>query len=535
MERTVSDLANDEIKPVNLKSTHQALLDDLINRRKKVEQGGGISRIETQHAKGKLTARERIEQLVDESSFQELGAYMLHRHIDFGLDQEHFSGDGLISGFAKIDGRTICLFAQDFTVMGGSFSEVAGRKVVKIMDLAMQAGVPVIGLNDGGGARIQEGVFSLEAFGEVFYRNSLASGVIPQISVMLGPCAGGAVYSPALTDFIIMTQGISNMFITGPEVIKAVTGEDVDVESLGGADTHTSVSGVAHFSTQSEEESFKLTRRLIGYLPSNNTEPPPAIVPTDDPWRMDAALDTFVPVDAQTPYDMRAILEKVFDLGSFLEVQGNFAQNCIVGFARLHGQSVGVVSQQPMVLAGVIDINASDKIARFVRFCDAFNFPIITFSDSPGFMPGTAQEHSGIIRHGAKILYAYSEATVPKLTVITRKGYGGAYIVMSSKHIHADLVYAWPTAEIAVMGAEGAVNILYRKKLKEANNAKEERAQLIQEYRDKFANPYNAAAGGHIDDVILPSETRPRLIAALELLRDKQATLPSKKHGCMPL
>ena len=517
------------------KEAHQLLIEELRSHRQKANQGGGQARIDTQHAKGKLTARERIHQLVDEGTFQELGAYMLHRHSDFGLDKEQYSGDGLIAGFGKVNGRTICLFAQDFTVLGGSFSEVAGRKVVKIMDMAMQAGVPVVGLNDGGGARIQEGVFSLEAFGEVFYRNSLASGVIPQISVMLGPCAGGAVYSPALTDFIIMTKGISNMFITGPEVIKAVTGEEVDVETLGGASTHASISGVAHFAVDNEAEAFQLTRDLLSYLPSNNTEPPPALPVEDDPWRMSEELNDIVPVNPQEPYDMKEIIRLIFDRDSFFEVQANFAQNAIVGFARLHGQAVGIVAQEPLVLAGVIDIDASDKIASFVRFCDAFNFPIITFSDSPGFMPGTTQEHGGIIRHGAKILYAFSEATVPKITVVTRKAYGGAYIVMSSKHIHADLVFAWPTAEIAVMGAEGAVNILYRRRLKESSNPDEEREKLIMEYRSKFANPYNAAAGGHIDDVIVPAETRPRLIAALELLRDKQTSLPAKKHGCMPL
>lgn len=511
------------------------LIQELKDLRQKLAQGGGKARIDAQHAKGKLTVRERIERLLDEGTFQEIDAFMLHRHTDFGLDQDRYPGDGIVAGFGKINGRTVCLFAQDFTILGGSLSEVGGKKIVKIMDLAMQAGVPVIGINDGGGARIQEGVYSLEAFGELFYLNTLASGVVPQISMILGPCAGGAVYSPALTDFIIMTRGISNMFITGPEVIKAVTGEQVDAESLGGAAAHAEVSGVAHFATESEDETFELTRSLLSYLPSNNTEPPPAIAPTDDPWRMDAELNTIVPVDPSQSYDMKEIIQRVFDRESFLEVHASFAQNAVVGFARLHGQAVGVVAQQPMILAGVIDIDASDKIARFVRFCDAFNLPLITLSDSPGFMPGVNQEHGGIIRHGAKILYAFSEATVPKLTVVTRKGYGGAYIVMSSKHIHADLVFAWPTAEIAVMGADGAVNILYRKRLKEASDPKGERARLLAEYREKFANPYNAAAGGHIDDVIIPAETRPRLIASLELLRDKQTSLPSKKHGSIPL
>ena len=515
--------------------SHQKLISDLKKKREEAALGGGADRIEAQHAKGKLTARERIDRLVDEGSFQEIDAFMLHRHSDFGMQKNRVPGDGMIAGFAKINGRRVCLYASDFTVLGGSFSEVAGQKVLKIMDMAMQAGVPVIGLSDGGGARIQEGVFSLWAFGELFYRNTLASGVIPQISVELGPCAGGAVYSPAITDFIIMVKGIGNMFITGPEVIKAVTGEAVDMETLGGAMTHATVSGVAHFATEDEDQAFDTVRALLSYLPGNNAEQPPATAPTDDPLRMDPALNTIVPVDPSTPYDMKEIITRIFDLDSFLEVHAGFAQNAIVGFARLHGQPVGVVGQQPLVLAGVIDINASDKIARFVRFCDAFNLPIITFTDLPGFMPGVAQEHGGIIRHGAKIVFAYSEATVPKLTVVTRKGYGGAYIVMGSKHLRADMVYAWPTAEIAVMGADGAVNILFRKELKEASDPKAERARLVAEYREMFANPYNAAAGGHIDDILIPEETRPRLIAALELLRDKQTKLPPKKHGNIPL
>ena len=503
--------------------------------RRKLAEGGGKERVDAQHARGKMTARERVLALLDEGSFQEVDAFMLHRHSDFGLEKSRFPGDGLIAGFGKIQGRRVCVYAHDFTVLGGSFGEVAGQKVAKIMDLAMDAGVPVIGLQDSGGARIQEGIFSLAAYGELFYRNTLASGVVPQISVMLGPCAGGAVYSPALTDFIIMTKGISNMFITGPEVIKTVTQEEVDVETLGGAAAHASLSGVAHFAVDSEKEAFETVRRILSYLPSNNTEPPPAVVPTDDPWRMDVTLNTLVPEDPSMPYDMKVAIEKIFDLGSFFEVHASYAQNAIVGFARLHGQAVGVVAQQPMHLSGVIDIDASDKISRFVRFCDAFNLPLITLSDSPGFMPGVAQEHGGIIRHGAKIVYAYSEATVPKLTVVTRKGYGGAYIVMGSKHIHADLVYAWPSAEIAVMGAEGAVNILFRREIRAHPDPEAERARLVAEYREKFANPYRAAAHGFVDDVILPAETRPRLIAALELLRDKQSTLPAKKHGCMPV
>jgi acetyl-CoA carboxylase carboxyltransferase component len=513
----------------------EALIRQVREYREKIEEGGGKDRIDTQHAKGKLTARERVHQLLDEGTFQEIDAYMTHRHTDFGLDKTRTLGDGVVAGFGKINGRRVCVYAQDFTVLGGSFGEVAGQKVAKVMELAMQAGVPVIGMNDSGGARIQEGVFSLSAYGELFYLNTQASGVIPQISVMLGPCAGGAVYSPALTDFIVMTKGISNMFITGPEVIKTVTQEVVDAETLGGAMTHSSVSGVAHFATENEAESFETVRRLLSYLPSNNAEPAPGVEVEDDPWRMDAELNTLVPANPSAPYDMKIAIEKVFDLGSFMEVHANFAQNAIVGFARLHGQPVGVVAQQPLVMSGVIDIDASDKIARFVRFCDAFSIPLITFSDSPGFMPGVAQEHGGIIRHGAKIVYAYSEATVPKLTVVTRKGYGGAYIVMGSKHIHADFVYAWPTAEIAVMGAEGAVNILFRKEITSNADPAAERARLVAEFREKFSNPYRAAASGFVDDVLIPAETRPRLIAALELLRDKQTSLPSKKHGSLPL
>jgi methylmalonyl-CoA decarboxylase subunit alpha len=513
----------------------EALMKQLRDYREKAMEGGGKDRVDAQHAKGKLTARERIAQLLDEGSFQEVDAYMVHRHTDFGMDKSHPLGDGVVTGYGKINGRRVCVYSQDFTVLGGSFGEVAGQKVCKIMDLAMAAGVPMIGLNDSGGARIQEGVHSLSAYGEVFYRNTLASGVVPQISVMLGPCAGGAVYSPALTDFVVMTKGISNMFITGPEVIKTVTGEQVDAETLGGAMAHSATSGVAHFATENEAESFETVRRLLSYLPSNNAEPAPTVDLSDDPWRMDATLNNLVPADSNQPYDMRQVIEGVVDLGSFMEVHANFAQNAIVGFARLHGQSLGVVAQQPLVMSGVIDIDASDKIARFVRFCDAFNIPLVTFSDSPGFMPGVAQEHGGIIRHGAKIVYSYSEATVPKLTVVTRKGYGGAYIVMGSKHIHSDQVFAWPSAEIAVMGADGAVNILFRKEISSAADPVAERARLVKEFREKFSNPYRAAASGYVDDVILPSETRPRLIAALELLRDKQAKLPAKKHGSMPL
>jgi acetyl-CoA carboxylase carboxyltransferase component len=516
---------------------HAALIAELKEQREQIRQGGGPKRIEAQRAKGKLTARERITRLLDEGSFQEIDAYITHRHRDFGMDRECYPGDSVVTGFGKINGRAVCVYAQDFTVLGGSFSEVQGQKVAKVMDLALESGVPVIGLNDSVGARIQEGVYSLAAYAELFWRNTQASGVVPQISVMLGPCAGGSVYSPGLTDFVIMTKGTSHMFITGPEVIKTVTQEEVDLETLGGAMTHSTASGVAHFAADDEDHALELTRILLSYLPSNNAEPPPALEPTDDPWRMDSELNTIVPTDPSEGYNMKTVIRKVFDQGSFFEIHEYFAQNAIVGFARLHGQAVGVVAQQPLILAGVIDIDASDKIARFIRFCDAFNIPIITFVDSPGFLPGLSQEHGGIIRHGAKIVYAYSEATVPKLCVVTRKAYGGAYIVMSSKYIRTDLVFAWPTAELAVMGAEGAINILSRKQLKEMQDpdARRARARLVAEFQEKFSKPYRVAASGHIDDIIIPAETRPRLIAALELLHNKQVTLPLKKHGNIPL
>ncbi len=514
---------------------HQTLITELQDQQEKIKQGGGPKRIEVQHAKGKLTARERIARLLDEGSFQEMDAYITHRHSDFGMDQNHYPGDSVVTGFGKIDGRNVCLCAQDFTVLGGSFSEAQGQKVAKAMDLALQSGVPVIGLNDSVGARIQEGVYSLAAYAELFWRNTQASGVIPQISVMLGPCAGGSVYSPALTDFVIMARETSHMFITGPEVIKTVTREEVDLETLGGAQAHSAISGVAHFAAGDEEQALELTRKLLSYLPSNNAEAPPAIMPNDDPWRMDPELNTVVPLDPSEVYDMKTVINKIFDRDSFVEVHQEFAQNAIIGFARLHGQVVGIVAQQPAVLAGVIDIDASDKIARFIRFCDAFNIPLVTLIDSPGFMPGLAQEHGGIIRHGAKIVYAYAEATVPKLSIVTRKAYGGAYIVMSSKYIRTDLAFAWPTAEIAVMGSEGAVNILYRKQLKAAEDPEADRARLAAAFRKKFSKPYSSAASGHIDDILVPAETRPRLIAALELLRDKQATMPPKKHGNMPV
>lgn len=515
--------------------THESLIAELKARREQIAQGGGAARVEAQHAKGKLTARERIARLLDEGSFQEVDPYMTHRHTDFGMGDNRTPGDSVVAGFGKINGRRVCVYAQDFTVFGGSFSEVQGQKVAKVMDLALDAGVPVIGLNDSVGARIQEGVYSLSAYAELFWRNTQASGVIPQISVMLGPCAGGSVYSPGLTDFVIMTKKTSHMFITGPDVIKTVTREEVDLETLGGAMAHNATSGVAHFAAEDEGHALELTRALLSYLPDNNAEPPPAVEPADAPNRMDVSLNTLIPTDPSEAYDMKSVIRRVFDHDSFFEVHAHFAENAIVGFARLHGQAVGVVAQQPLTLAGVIDIDASDKMARFIRFCDAFNIPLITFVDSPGFMPGVGQEHGGIIRHGAKIVYAYSEATVPKLTVVTRKAYGGAYIVMASKFTRADLVFAWPTAEIAVMGAEGAVSVLYRKQLARSQNSAAEETRLVAEFKEKFSKPYAAAAGGHVDDILIPAETRPRLIAALELLRDKRASLPPKKHGNIPL
>jgi len=517
------------------KKDSQDLISELERTRKSAQLGGGEARVQAQHEKGKMTARERILTLLDEGSFQEVDGLMTLRQEEFGLADKKTPGDSVVVGFGKISGRMVGVFSQDFTVMGGSFSEVQGQKVAKIMDLALDAGVPVIGLMDSVGARIQEGVYSLAAYSELFWRNTQASGVIPQISVMLGPCAGGSVYSPGLTDFVIMTRGTSHMFITGPKVIKAVTKEEVDFESLGGASVHSSKSGVAHFAADSEVDALELTRKLLSYLPSNNTEPPPAEKPADDPYRQDQELDSLVPTDSEEAYDMHRVIERVVDKGSFLPVHKEFAPNAVVGFARLHGQAVGIIANQPNSLAGVLDIDSSDKISRFIRFCDAFNFPLITFVDTPGFLPGVKQEHGGIIRHGAKIVYAYSEATVPKIAVIVRKAYGGAYIVLSSKYIRTDLVYAWPTAEIAVMGADGAVDILYSRQLKEAEDIKSARAKFITEYQDQFSTPYRAAASGHVDEIIIPSETRPRLIAALELLKNKQGESRPKKHGNMPV
>jgi propionyl-CoA carboxylase beta chain len=499
------------------------------------ELGGGEKRIEKQRTQGKMTARERIEFLLDEGTFEEFDKFVVHRSTDFGLADQKVLGDGVITGHGLIDGREVFVFAQDFTVFGGSLSETFAQKICKIMDLAMKVGAPVIGLNDSGGARIQEGVVSLGGYADIFLRNTLASGVIPQISCIMGPCAGGAVYSPAITDFNLMVKDTSYMFITGPEVIKTVTHEEVTKDELGGAMTHNAKSGVAHFAANSDEHALRLTRELLSFIPSNNMENPP-IVSTNDPInRIDKKLNSVVPEQSTTPYDIRDIINNVVDDNYFFEVQEHFAQNIVVGFARLGGKSVGIVANQPAFLAGVLDIDASVKGARFVRFCDCFNIPLITFEDVPGFLPGVNQEHFGIIRHGAKLLYAFAEATVPKITLITRKAYGGAYCVMASKHIRTDINFAYPTAEIAVMGAEGAVGILYRKELADTTNPEETRQRIINDFNDKFANPYIAAERGFIDEVIEPAYTRPKLIRALNLLENKRDSNPPKKHGNIPL
>ena len=497
--------------------------------------GGGLERVEAQHKRGRLTARERIELLLDRGSFRETDAFVEHRTSDFGLDQQKYLGDSVITGWGTVDGRLVYVFSQDFTVFGGSLGEVHAEKICKIMDMAMKNGAPVIGLNDSGGARIQEGVVSLGAYADIFLRNTLASGVIPQISVIMGPCAGGAVYSPALTDFIIMVRNSSYMFITGPEVVKAVTHQEVTFEELGGADVHSEASGVCHLAADTEADALSLVRKLLGYLPNNNMEDPPFVANGDDPLRMEAALNQIVPDDPGKPYDIKEVIRLVVDDNQFFEIHEMYAQNIVVGFARLGGYSIGIVANQPAMLAGVLDINSSEKAARFVRFCDAFNIPVLTFVDVPGFLPGIDQEHGGIIRSGSKLLYAFCEATVPKLTVVTRKAYGGAYDVMSSKHIRGDINLAWPCAEIAVMGPDGAVNIIFRKELAQTEDPSERRTELVAEYRAKFANPYVAASRGYIDDVIEPRETRPRLINALEMLANKRDTNPPKKHGCIPL
>ena len=510
-------------------------LAELRRRREQALAGGGPERIAKIHAKGCLTARERVELLCDPGSFVEIGTYVTHRSHDFGMEQRRIVGDGVVAGWGAVEGRLIYLFAQDFTVFGGTMSEANARKICDIMDLAMENGAPVVGLNDSGGARIQEGVVSLGAYADVFLRNTLASGVVPQISAILGPCAGGAVYSPAITDFTMMVEGTSHMFVTGPEVIKAVTSEEVSFEDLGGAMTHNTKSGVAHFVAQDDADCIRHIRRLLSFLPSNNQEDPPHRPGSDPVERRETALATLVPDASDQPYDMKELVRHVVDDGDFFEVHEHFAPNIIVGFARLNGRTVGVVGNQPRVLAGVLDIDSSVKAARFVRFCDAFNIALVTFEDVPGFLPGTRQEWGGIIRHGAKLLYAYCEATVPKLTVVVRKAYGGAYDVMSSKHIRGDYNVAWPSAEMAVMGAAGAVNILYREELARAKDPAAERRRLIEAYNEKFASPWIAAELGYLDDVITPEDTRPKLIAALEMLRHKRQSLPFKKHGNPPL
>jgi propionyl-CoA carboxylase beta chain len=510
-------------------------LEQLEELRRQAELGGGKRRIEAQHKRGKLTARERLDVLLDESSFVELDRFVVHRATDFGLAEEKYLGDGVVTGYGTIDGRLVYVFSQDFTIFGGSLSEAHAEKIVKIMDLALKNGAPVVGLNDSGGARIQEGVVSLGGYADIFLRNTLASGVVPQISGVLGPCAGGAVYSPAITDFIYMVQGTSYMFVTGPNVVKTVTHEDVTMEELGGASTHASKSGVAHFSCATEVDCLQRIRRLFQYIPQNNREDPPRR-PTDDPFdRADEELLDIVPDSPNKPYDMHDVIRRVVDDGDLYEVHADYAQNLIVGFAHVGGHSVGVVANQPAVLAGVLDIDASLKGARFVRFCDSFNIPLLTFEDVPGFLPGVAQEHGGIIKHGAKLLYAFCEATVPKVTIITRKAYGGAYDVMSSKHIRGDINYAWPTAQIAVMGAKGAVEILYRREIADAEDPAARASELQEQYAERFANPYAAAARGYVDDVIDPRETRVRVISALDMLQNKRDENPWKKHGNLPL
>jgi len=515
--------------------TMEERLEELRELRRRAELGGGEERLQKQHDKGKLSARERLDLLLDDGSFVEFDRFVTHRCDDFGLDEKKIPGDGVVTGYGTIHGRLVYVFSQDFTVFGGSLSEAHAEKIVKLQEMAVKNGAPIIGLNDSGGARIQEGVASLGGYADIFLRNTLASGVVPQISVVLGPCAGGAVYSPAITDFVYMVRGTSYMFVTGPHVVKTVTHEDVDKEGLGGADVHASKSGVAHFAHDSEPECLAAVRDLFHYIPQNNASLPPARESDDPHDRQDEKLLEIVPDNPNKPYDIQNVIGRVVDGGEFYEVHESFAQNLVVGFAHLGGHPVGVVANQPAVLAGVLDIDSSVKGARFVRFCDAFNIPLVVFEDVPGFLPGVSQEHGGIIRHGAKLLYAFSEATVPKVTVITRKAYGGAYDVMNSKHIRGDVNLAWPTAEIAVMGPKGAVQILHRKEIAEADDPEARTEALMEEYREAFANPYIAAARGYLDDVIDPRETRPRLISALDMLRDKRDSNPDKKHGNVPL
>ncbi len=510
-------------------------IQELIDKRAEARLGGGEKAIEKQHARGKYTARERIAQLLDEGSFEELDMFVTHRCTNFGQDKKHFLGDGVVTGYGTIDGRLVYVFAQDFTVFGGSLSETMAQKICKVMDLAMKMGAPVIGLNDSGGARIQEGINALAGYAEIFERNILASGVVPQISAILGPCAGGAVYSPALTDFTIMTKGISYMFLTGPTVVKTVTGEDVSQEQLGGASVHSTKSGVTHFAAEDGEEALRIIRQLLSYIPQNNLEETPLQECNDPIDRLSDELNTIIPDSAKRSYDMYDVIRAIVDNGEFLEVQRDYAKNIVIGFARMNGQAVGVVANQPKVLAGVLDSNASRKGARFVRFCDAFNIPLVTLVDVPGFLPGTGQEYNGVILHGAKLLYAYGEATVPKVTVTLRKSYGGSHIVMSCKQLRGDMNYAWPTAEIAVMGAEGAVGVLYAKDLKGAEDPAALKKEKEDEYTKLFANPYQAAKYGYIDDVIEPRNTRFRVIRALQMLATKKETNPAKKHGNIPL
>ncbi len=506
--------------------------DPLQKARQQALTGGGAKRIQAQHSKGKLTARERIELLLDSGSFHEIGAFVTHRCDDFGMKKQKVLGDGVVTGHGTIDGRTVYVFAHDFTVFGGSLSEAFAEKIVKCMELALKNGVPVIGLNDSGGARIQEGVVSLGGYADIFLQNTLASGVIPQISAVMGPCAGGAVYSPAITDFIFMVEETSYMFVTGPNVTKTVTHEKVGFEDLGGTTVHGEESGVAHFVSKNDEACLKHIRKLLSYLPSNNMESAPEVEISE---AKESSIDSLIPNDPNKPYDMHKVLDAVVDSDSFFEVHANYAPNLIVGFARINGKSIGIVANQPAQLAGTLDINASLKGARFIRFCDAFNIPVLTFVDVPGFLPGTAQEKGGIIKHGAKLLYAYCEATVPKITVITRKAYGGAYDVMNSKHIRSDLNFAWPTAEIAVMGPQGAVEVIFKDQIKSARNKKKKQDELVKEYREKFANPYIAASRGYVDEVIYPHETRDKLIAGLDMLKNKRDQNPPKKHGNIPL
>jgi len=509
-------------------------INDLYDRRREIELGGGDERIEKQHEKGKLTARERIELLVDPGSFIELNPFIEHRSVDFGLENQKGPGDGVVTGYGKVNGRPIYLFSQDFTVFGGALGEMHAHKIATVMDLAAKNGAPFVGLNDSGGARIQEGVVSLDGYGQIFYRNSIYSGVIPQISVIMGPCAGGAVYSPAITDFVFMVEKTSQMFITGPKVIETVTGEKISAEDLGGAKVHNTVSGNAHFRAETETEILEMVRALLSYLPQSHEEKPPRLeVDNEDDYRPD--LTDLIPFDAVRPYDVRIVIEQVVDADSFMEIQKDFARNLVIGLARVKGEVVGLVCNQPKFMAGGLDIDSSDKASRFIRFCDSFNIPIITFEDVTGFFPGIKQEHGGIIRHGAKILYAYSEATVPKLTIILRKAYGGAYVALNSKSIGADLVFAWPNAEIAVMGPQGAANIIFAKEIQNSDDPEATRQQKIDEYREKFANPYVAASRGMVDDVIDPRETRIKIIQSLEMLRSKKESRPKKKHGNIPL